>query len=244
MPSLLLILNKKIKDIYREIEGRIGKGREKDGNVNNTPSEPSFPEASDRRKEMTIEALKKLREFSRAESCEERAEAVGLRCHESASCAECLKATGEAAGALLDEVEKRLVPEGMEWPRFSDGEPVRIGDEVLGKHGEPMAVTRVCFVEGGCYFNESHRKDGRRRGRGWRYVAGERVKRPKPADTQERIDEDAMKSPCEYFGRKGRPCFDGDGCPSLEMDGSCGAAKTRDLLRRQRELYAKGAGRC
>lgn len=167
---------------------------------------------------MTTETLKKLREFSRAESCEERAEAVGLRCHESASCAECLKATGEAAGALLDEVEKRLVPEGMEWPRFSDGEPVRIGDEVLGKHGEPMAVTR--------------------------YVAGERVKRPKPADTQERIDADAMKSPCEYFGRKGRPCFDGDGCPSLEMDGSCGAAKTRDILRRQRELDAKGAGRC
>lgn len=194
--------------------------------------------------EMTTETLKKLREFSRAESCEERAEAVGLRCHESASCAECLKATGEAAGALLDDVEKRLVPEGMEWPRFENGEPVRIGDEVLGKHGEPMAVTRVCFVEGGCYFNESHRKDGRRRGRGWRYVAGERVKRPKPADTQERIDADAMKSPCEYFGRKGRPCFDGDGCPSLEMDGSCGAAKTRDLLRRQRELYAKGAGRC
>lgn len=45
LPSLLLILNKKIKDIYREIEGRIGKGRENDGNVNNTPSEPSFPES-------------------------------------------------------------------------------------------------------------------------------------------------------------------------------------------------------
>lgn len=194
--------------------------------------------------EMTTETLKKLREFSRAESCEERAEAVGLRCHESASCAECLKATGEAAGALLDEVEKRLVPEGMEWPRFSDGEPVRIGDEVLGKHGEPMAVTRVCFVEGGCYFNESHRKDGRRRGRGWRYVAGERVKRPKPADTQERIDADAGKTPCEYFGWNGIMCDENGGCPASEMVGSCEPVKIKDLLRRQRELYAKGAGRC
>ena len=28
----------------------------------------------------------------------------------------------------LDEVKKRLMPEGMEWPRFEDGEPVRLGD--------------------------------------------------------------------------------------------------------------------
>lgn len=190
-----------------------------------------------------MEALEKLREAVCTRSCQAKVAALGMRCEDFSSCEECKKARDEATGKLVDAIERRLMPEGMEWPRFSDGEPVRIGDEVLGKHGEPMAVTRVCFVEGGCYFNESHRKDGRRRGRGWRYVAGERVKRPKPADTQERIDADAMKSPCEYFGRKGRPCFDGDGCPSLEMDGSCDAAKTRDILRRQRELDAKEAGR-
>ena len=193
---------------------------------------------------MATEALDRLREFACTKSCQDAIEVLGMLCDDFSCCKDCAEARARAAGDLVADVEKRLMPEGVEWPRFSDGEPVRIGDEVLGKHGEPMAVTRVCFVEGGCYFNESHRKDGRRRGRGWRYVAGERVKRPKPADTQERIDADAGKTPCEYFGRKGRPCFDGDGCPSLEMDGSCGAAKTRDLLRRQRELYAKGAGRC
>lgn len=186
--------------------------------------------------EMTTETLKKLREFSRAESCEERAEAVGLRCHESASCAECLKATGEAAGALLDEVEKRLVPEGMEWPRFSDGEPVRIGDRVQLCNGHSEELCQVHMGESGySLYTEASDEE---------HLYGTTVNRPEPADTQERIDADAMKSPCEYFGRKGRPCFDGDGCPSLEMDGSCGAAKTRDLLRRQRELDAKGAGRC
>lgn len=186
--------------------------------------------------EMTTETLKKLREFSRAESCEERAEAVGLRCHESASCAECLKATGEAAGALLDEVEKRLVPEGMEWPRFEDGEPVRIGDRVQLCNGHSEELCQVHMGESGySLYTEASDEE---------HLYGTTVNRPEPADTQERIDADAMKSPCEYFGRKGRPCFDGDGCPSLEMDGSCGAAKTRDLLRRQRELYAKGAGRC
>ena len=186
-----------------------------------------------------MEALEKLRKFSCAKSCQEKVATLGMRCEDSASCKDCKRARDNAEDGLVRSIERRLMPEGMEWPRFENGEPVRIGDEVLGKHGEPMAVTRVCFVEGGCYFNESHRKDGRRRGRGWRYVAGERVKRPKPADTQERIDADAGKTPCEYFGRKGRPCFDGDGCPSLEMDGSCGAAKTRDLLRRQRAICEK-----
>lgn len=183
--------------------------------------------------------MEKLYELACERGCTKAAKATGKECSDFATCEECVDAVLQEAASLFKEVGKRLMPEGMEWPRFSDGEPVRIGDEVLGKHGEPMAVTRVCFVEGGCYFNESHRKDGRRRGRGWRYVAGERVKRPKPADTQERIDEDAGKTPCEYFGRKGRPCFDGDGCPSLEMDGSCGAAKTRDILRRQRAICEK-----
>lgn len=185
--------------------------------------------------EMTTETLKKLREFSRAESCEERAEAVGLRCHESASCAECLKATGEAAGALLDEVEKRLVPEGMEWPVFEDGEKVRIGDRVQLCGGHSEELCQVHMGESGySLYTETSDED---------HPYGVPVRRPEPEDTQERIDEDAMKSPCEYFGRKGRPCFDGDGCPSLEMDGSCDAAKTRDILRRQRELDAKEAGR-
>lgn len=190
-----------------------------------------------------MEALEKLREAVCAIRCAVKVETLGMSCYDFACCEDCKRARDKAADGLVRSIERRLMPEGMEWPRFSDGEPVRIGDEVLGKHGEPMAVTRVCFVEGGCYFNESHRKDGRRRGRGWRYVAGERVKRPKPEDTQERIDADAMKSPCEYFGRKGRPCFDGDGCPSLEMDGSCNAAKNRDLLRRQRAICEKEAGR-
>lgn len=41
---------------------------------------------------------------------------------------------GEAEEALKvvysEDIEKRLMPEGMEWPRFEDGEPVHVGDEV------------------------------------------------------------------------------------------------------------------
>lgn len=185
--------------------------------------------------EMTTETLKKLREFSRAESCEERAEAVGLRCHESASCAECLKATGEAAGALLDEVEKRLVPEGMEWPRFSDGEPVRIGDRVQLCNGHSEELCQVHMGESGySLYTEASDEE---------HLYGTTVNRPEPADTQERIDADAIKRSCEYFGWDGIMCDENGGCPAREMVGSCELAKVKDLLRRQRELDAKEAGR-
>lgn len=105
----------------------------------------------------------------------------------------------ECAERVADAMAAHLMPEGVEWPRFADGEPVRIGDEVLGKHGEPMAVTRVSFVEGGCYFNESHHRDGRKRGKGWRYVAGERVKRPAPPEP---LASDAVRcADCRYARR-------------------------------------------
>lgn len=236
LPSLLLILNKKEKDIYREIEGRIGKGRENDGNVNNTPSEPSFPTRPKRSDEMTIKPLDKLREFDCAKSCQAKVAALGMRCEDFSSCKECKKARDEATGKLVDAIERRLMPECMEWPRFSDGEPVRIGDEVQLCGGGSEELLQVRMGESGySLYTEASDED---------HPYGVPVRRPEPADTQERIDADAMKSPCAYFGRKGRLCFDGDGCPSLEMNGSCDVAKTRDLLRRQRELDANGAGRC
>ena len=62
---------------------------------------------------------------------------------------------------------------------------------------------------------------------------------PEPTDSQERIDADAKKSACEYFGRSGKSCI---GCPA---DGgtttaSCMRRQMSDLLRRQRELDESG----
>lgn len=188
---------------------------------------------------MAPEALEKLRKFSCAESCEWRAVAVGLRCDESVDCSRCLKATGKAASALLDEVEKRLMPEGMEWPSFENGEKVRIGslyvDDSMTVH--EVKLINLCLYEDG--YGQGYVSDGK----SFHYFdKSNHLKRPEPEDTQERIDEDAGKTPCEYFGRKGELCSDGDGCPSLEMDCSCDMAKTRDLLRRQRELDARKEG--
>ena len=65
-------------------------------------------------------------------------------------------------------------------------------------------------------------------------------------DTQERIDEDARKSACYYFGYGDKFCEDEGGCPANYRDRSefriCRDFVVADLLRRQRELDAKATG--
>lgn len=63
---------------------------------------------------------------------------------------------------------------------------------------------------------------------------------PEPPDSQERIDADARKGACEYFGRQGKGCV---GCPAEDVVytlGDCMRKQTLDLLRRQRELELAG----
>ena len=65
---------------------------------------------------------------------------------------------------------------------------------------------------------------------------------PEPPDSQGRIDADAEKSACEYFGRQGKGCI---GCPAYDVVytlGDCMRKQTSDLLRRQRELDARTIG--
>lgn len=53
----------------------------------------------------------------------------------------------ERCVALRNEVKSRLMPEGVEWPRFEDGEPVRIGDEVKA-HTCCITVEAIEFSRG------------------------------------------------------------------------------------------------
>ena len=87
-----------------------------------------------------------------------------------------------------DEVERRLLarlmPEGMEWlieawPRFEDGEPVRIGDEVSvtvhdedGDFERSMTADSISFGEHGIIVCDPCHAV--------RLLSGERVKRPAP----------------------------------------------------------------
>lgn len=71
----------------------------------------------------------------------------------------------------LDEVEKRIMPKGMEWPLYDDGEPVRIGDRVPTEVG----VEELCQVHLGSsgYSLYTETCDEY-------YAYGVRVKRPAP----------------------------------------------------------------
>lgn len=182
-----------------------------------------------------MEALEKLRKFSCAKSCPEKVAAIGMRCEDFASCEDCKRARDKAADGLVRSIERRLMPEGMAWPRFEDSEPVRIGDRVQLCNGGSEELCQVHMGERGySLYTETSDED---------HPYGVPVRRPEPEDTQERIDEDAGKTPCQYFGWVGVACTKNGGCPAREMVGSCELVKIKDLLRRQRELDAKEAGR-
>lgn len=138
----------------------------------------------------------------------------------------------EALGIDLDKgwseamaaMRLRLMPEGMEWPRFEDGKPVRFSDEVelFSRHGvvngvELMSATFVLKdTRDGTILQAAH---------------GERVRRPAPEDSWERLEEDATKNPFDYCKDVGHRL---DTCENSE------AYKARDIVRRARALAERG----
>ena len=81
-------------------------------------------------------------------------------------CCEALDWVREHGG--LDAVEARLIPEGMEWPRFKDGEPVRFLDD-FERYGDENGIGTVTMYSDGSFALNFRA-----------YSKGERVKRPAP----------------------------------------------------------------
>lgn len=79
-----------------------------------------------------------------------------------------------------DELERRLMPEGMEWPRYDTGEPLKLDDEVAVKNCDPVTVRFISFDKNG--FSVRHTGGCRVH---W-FTYGERVKRPAPKALAER----------------------------------------------------------
>lgn len=65
----------------------------------------------------------------------------------------------------------RLMPDGMEWPHYDSGEPVRIGDEYIDNDGLLRKAERIVFIADGYYLLS-------RIGTYYLRRYGQRVKRP------------------------------------------------------------------
>ena len=74
----------------------------------------------------------------------------------------------------LAEVEKRIMPEGYEWPRYESGELVDVGGNVIGQFStDAIKVRSVEFVKGKTYLREGCKTD-----RAVLVCTGVRVKHP------------------------------------------------------------------
>lgn len=104
----------------------------------------------------------------------------------------------------------------------ADGVPIEVGD-VLYRTTDGMRVTVARLKE-------------------WYFVDDESCALTpsyfthREPDTQERIDEDALKSTCKYFGSSEKPC-----CECSYEGNDCFVGMRLDLLRRQRELDGRDA---
>ena len=105
-------------------------------------------------------------------SCSTMAKMFGVVCKEE-TCRSCMV---KLMTAIADRIDaERALPADMEWPRFEDGELVKIGDDVEYK-GETMRVYLATFdADGWALWCSREGIDGRLSG-----SYGERVKRPAP----------------------------------------------------------------
>lgn len=143
----------------------------------------------------------------------------GIECREMPTCGSCILAMLTAIADRIDA--ERALPDGVEWPRFEDGELVRVGDEVEFK-GETMRVYLATFdADGWALWCSREGIDGKLSG-----SFGERVKRPTPKV----LDADGVPIKvgdtvwATYDGRKHivmAVCSDGSLHPEMVTDDGC-----------------------
>ena len=106
----------------------------------------------------------------------------------------------------------------------ADGVEIEVGDTVWTLDGLEGVVTKV--EDGAAYI--AHESDYAQR----EEAANLTHTRP---DSWERLEEDASKEPCFYFGFEDKLCSDGAGCPANKM-GDCSKLKAADIVRRAKKL--------
>lgn len=87
-----------------------------------------------------LRGIVKEYEASGAQSCSAMARMFGIDC-EYETCRWCMTMMLTAIADRIDA--EQALPEGIEWPRFEDGELVKVGDEVGSD--EPFTVKEIAF---------------------------------------------------------------------------------------------------
>ncbi len=108
----------------------------------------------------------------------------------------------------------------------ADGVEIGVGDTVYEPNGKRGTVVRV-HPQTGCVDLSQGDCDAY-------CMDAESLTHTRP-DSWGRLEEDAAKGLCEYFGFSDRPCNEGEGCPAYEQ-GGCATYKAKDLVRRAKAL--------
>lgn len=124
---------------------------------------------------------------------------------------------------LCDYIEHFYLPR----PLFEDGRPMQFLDEVSDGTMQYAVTSITLFADGSfdLYYDCGFEGD---------FPPGQRLKRPEPPDTQERIDTDAMLSPEQYCKKYDLP-------PQAHDMYALDREKSKHLLERQRKLLGGDA---
>lgn len=96
----------------------------------------------------------------------------------------------------LKEIDDRLMPEGAEWPKFEDGEPVLVGDEFETMVSGTKIVDAIKFEDGFIFSLEFNNGCDTAK-----FYKNERAKRPKHMETLQDVIDDLYKQvPNQEFG--------------------------------------------
>lgn len=79
----------------------------------------------------------------------------------------------------LVEAKKRAMPEGIEWPKFEDGELVKPGSSIVGDDGKTHTVEQIAFTKALYKLMNSAKSDSCLDIKSWNFQSI-RVKRPAP----------------------------------------------------------------
>lgn len=122
---------------------------------------------------------------------------------------------------------KRPAPKVLD----ADGVPIKVDDTVWHEDGSELHVIGFGDVQDGETMLVAEYAAGPTK---WGEVRCLSVTHTRP-DSWERLEEDASKEPCLYFGFEDKLCGDGAGCPANKL-GNCSKLKASDLIRRAKAL--------